>query len=409
MTHPRNLDSLFNYCFSLTQQANREIHSGILFAKLLTQNDDSSHHGVLVPAEAYDHFPSLIISDPKDNHTREFDSFDVLSGQPKTLAYKYYQRYPERRITRLNPLFNDKGNGARLALFLRATHKDGSIGYYIDLAREAADSDFSRLITLVLGGDVVRTEGTFVLRAADSPQFIQDAALSEFLEHFDRISSMGWVNSLRAGDTGIGYTFETLVGIKENNDRQADFKGIEIKCKQTKSVRANTGKINLFQQAPVWAKREKAIDRLRRIGKLESNGLYSCYSQVTTNANNLQLVLRPNIEKNQIDLFKSIELLGHWPNVMLETRLQEKHSRAVFVKAAVKTNSLGQQFNFEEVIYCERPSIERFINLLEARQLVFEFLMSEKQNSRVRNHGYPWRLISEDVLSELFSLQVKVR
>lgn len=209
-----------------------EMRSGILFAKILTENDDSSRHGVLVPAEAYDHFSSLKISDPKENHTREFDSFDVLSGQRKTVAYKYYQRYPERRITRLNSHFSDKQNGTRLALFLQATHEDGSTGFYIDLAREATDSDFSHLIVLVLGEDLGRTDGTFVLRAADSPEFSKDADLSEFLEHFDRISSMGWINSLRAGDTGIGYTFETLVGIKENNDRDADFKGIEIKCKQ---------------------------------------------------------------------------------------------------------------------------------------------------------------------------------
>jgi hypothetical protein len=102
-------------------------------------------------------------------------------------------------------------------------------------------------------------------------------------------------------------------------------------------------------------------------------------------------------------------LLGYWPHKVLEARLQEKHSRTVFVKADVKTSSQGQQFRYNEVVYCERPSIDRFVDLVEARQLVFEFLMSEKPGSRVRNHGYPWRLVNEDILSDLFSLQVKVR
>jgi len=34
--------------------------------------------------------------------------------------------------------------------------------------------------------------------------------------------------------------------------------------------------------------------------------------------------------------------------------------------------------------------------------------MSEKEGGKVRNHGYPWRLTSEEFLSELFSLRVKL-
>ena len=56
------------------------------------------------------------------------------------------------------------------------------------------------------------------------------------MQFFDEVSSRGFVVSLRTGDTGIGYTFETLVGVEENNDKTADFKGIEIKCKQTKAI-----------------------------------------------------------------------------------------------------------------------------------------------------------------------------
>lgn len=38
-----------------------------------------------------------------------------------------------------------------------------------------------------------------------------------------RIRDMGFVKSLRLSDTGIGFTFETLMGIKENNLRNHDF------------------------------------------------------------------------------------------------------------------------------------------------------------------------------------------
>jgi len=67
------------------------------------------------------------------------------------------------------------------------------------------------------------------------------------------------------------------------------------------------------------------------------------------------------------------------------------------------------QHKVSDKVYCERPSIEKFVSLVEARQLVFELIMHELDGGRVRNHGYPWRLVNEDFLTDLFSLQVKVR
>ena len=404
----RELGCLFEYCESLAKANGQEIRTGMVLAKFLTANDDSGRHGVLIPSEAYGHFPELSIEDTSVNSTRGFYAFDVISGELKEIAYKYYQRYPERRITRLNSVFNDKENGIRFGLFISVVHKDGSTGYYVDCVRESIDKDFKQLVNLVIGCDLGIKEGVFVLRAVDAPVFVQDSILSEFLNKFDQIHSMGWVNSLRTGSTGIGYTFEALMGIKENNDRRADYNGIEIKCKQIKRI-STSGKINLFQQAPKWENNEKSINLLRRIGKLNDDGLYTCNSQITTSANNLQLMLRTNAEEHKIELLKALERLGHWPYGLLENRLQEKHSRSVFVKADVKNLPKGQKYLYNEVLYCERPSIEKFVSLVEARQLVFELIMHELDGGRVRNHGYPWRLVNEDFLSDLFSLQVKVR
>ncbi len=68
-----------------------------------------------------------------------------------------------------------------------------------------------------------------------------------------------------------------------------------------------------------------------------------------------------------------------------------------------------QRFHYKELIYCERPSIQRFNDLVSSKRIVFEFMMSEKDGGHVRNHGYPWRLTGEEFLSELFSLRVKLR
>lgn len=198
------------------------------------------------------------------------------------------------------------------------------------------------------------------------------------------------------------------MGIKENNDRRADFRGIDVKCKQVKETGGHGGKINLFQQAPRWEEKLSGLERLRRIGQLNEHGCYACYSQVTTTVNNIGLSLDPLATPEQIDLLKGISRFGYWPFGVLEGRLSEKHSRAVFVKADVRNTAGRQRFHYKELIYCERPSIQRFNDLVQSKRIVFEFLMSEKEG-KVRNHGYPWRLTSEDVLTELFSLRVKLR
>lgn len=404
----RKLDSIYNYCLQLCQANGAQLESGTVLAKILTSNDDASKHGVLIPTEAYDHFPVFEIENRYQNQTLGFYACDTIAHISKPIAYKYYERYPERRITKLHSDFNDRSNGRRLAIFLKAIDKHGNVTYYYDLAREKIDSDFWALKSLIFGDDIAPNEGCFILTDIGYNTYKKDEILDELISKFDTVNNMGWVKSLRDGDTGIGYTFETLIGIEENNDKKADFKGIEIKCKQIKNAAAN-GKINLFQQAPIWTIKESAANRIRRIGQQGLDSLYSCYSQVTTNKNNLGLFLETGISSHQIDLFKDAGHIGYWPNIDIESRLLEKHARSVFVKAEVKGNKSGQKFFYKEMIYCEKPNIHRFLDLLKKRQIVFEFTMSEKADGKIRNHGYPWRLINEELLTELFSLQVRVR
>jgi hypothetical protein len=77
--------------------------------------------------------------------------------------------------------------------------------------------------------------------------------------------------------------------------------------------------------------------------------------------------------------------------------------------ARVKSTKTGSKFCYEELIYCEQPTIGRFLELVNKNHLVFEFMMSEKLGGKVRNHGYPWRLVREDLLDQLFAVRVKLR
>jgi MvaI/BcnI restriction endonuclease family len=404
------MKSVQEYVDSLIEYSHLSLKKCRLFAKVLSPNDDSGRHGVLIPINAYDFFPALEIPDPTKNVTRLFSSYDGLSKKPTELALKYYERYPERRVTRVNGIINDANMGRRLQVFLRGELSNGDIAYVHDAANEIGDGRFALLWNLIAGESIPPIPGAYVIVPVKHQELKIDKPLEALLEKFDSIKCK-WFDSLRTGDTGIGYTFETLLGIKENNDQVADFYGIELKCKQKKEAGyAVGGKINLFQNAPVWINSEESsIDRLKLFGQLDREGRFSCYSQVTTIANNLLLRLILDAHENQIDLHKAEILVGHWPHKTLQKRLLEKHSRAAFIATEVKNKKSGAKYSYNELVYCEQPTIERFLNLVSQNKIVFEFAMRENSRGGVRNHGYPWRLISESLLDQLFTVRARLR
>ena len=73
---------------------------------------------------------------------------------------------------------------------------------------------------------------------------------SELLSMMKNIASKGYIKTLRPGDGGVGFTLETLLGIKANSSKLPDFQGIEIKSGRKKSLAK--GRSTIFSQVPNW-------------------------------------------------------------------------------------------------------------------------------------------------------------
>ena len=69
-------------------------------------------------------------------------------------------------------------------------------------------------------------------------------------QEFEKIKKMGYVKSTRSGFTGIGKTFEDLIGKNEDTLETPDYHGIEIKTKKSYSKSYTT----LFNATPkdIW-------------------------------------------------------------------------------------------------------------------------------------------------------------
>ena len=76
------------------------------------------------------------------------------------------------------------------------------------------------------------------------------ASNSEILiDKIKEIYNEGWIKTLRRGDTGVGFTFETKLGIEANSKKKPDFMGIEIKAFRKRSFGSL---VTLFSQVPNW-------------------------------------------------------------------------------------------------------------------------------------------------------------
>ena len=227
------------------------------FAKFLTRNDDSGRHGILLPSDAYEFFPEFKIDDLSKNQTIPFKSYDFIKGVDVDLSYKYYERYPERRLTCVNGIVNRNKHLLRLQIFLRVENLSGEVRFVHDAY--SGQEALTRWLEFV-GQDAPVLLGSFAVLPVGASEFRIDEPLQALLDKFDVIKG-GWFESMRSGSTGIGFTFETLMGIEENNDPNADFRGIEIKCKR-KKMKGNeaSGKLNLFQQGPIWTRGKPIIE-----------------------------------------------------------------------------------------------------------------------------------------------------
>lgn len=68
----------------------------------------------------------------------------------------------------------------------------------------------------------------------------------KLISEFKRIKSLGFIKSNRIHNTGIGKTFEDYLGVAENNNKDPDFEGFEVKTQRNLAQ----SYITLFTKSP---------------------------------------------------------------------------------------------------------------------------------------------------------------
>jgi hypothetical protein len=232
---------------------------------------------------------------------------------------------------------------------------------------------------------------------------LQSEPLQKFLEPFDRISSLGWLPTQRSGSTGIGYTLESLLYIPENNSPVGDFLGMELKAhRSNQSSAAGSKRMNLFLKEPTWTDGLSHRERIPMYGYVDDNGRVALYSTVTSTENSHGLQLAVNATAQRVEMLYRGQPVAFWTFDVLQSRLSEKLTETAFVGAKSRGKGQAEEFHYESVLFCQQPSVESLVELIESRESMVEMRMHIREDGSARNHGTAFR-VHQDQLPRLYT------
>ena len=226
------------------------------------------------------------------------------------------------------------------------------------------------------------------------------------LTKIKEVSKKGWIKTLRKGDTGVGYTLETELGIRANSNQKPDFHGIEIKAFRKRSI----GKlVTLFSQVPNWKKSNtNRSEVLNEYGYLDENERFNLYCSVFGHEKNtLNWKLEVDRINKQINILNNDKIVSFWDFEKIKERILKKHDQTFFVYSDTKIENGKEYFLYNKILITQKASLENFLKLVENGKVCMDFVMHRKKNGTTRDHGFLWRIRSNSI-PDLFEKQKTV-
>ncbi len=219
------------------------------------------------------------------------------------------------------------------------------------------------------------------------------------------IAAKGFIKSLRKSDTGIGFTLETEMGIKENNLKNEDFtyngRLVELKAQR----KGTTSNITLFTKEP-----EKGLINDKRLiekyGYTDEKGRNALKITLTTKEFTPQN-LKIEIDGSKNDIFVVHKTDGRlWVWCMHALKL--KIANLLLVYAEREKRDDGEYFRYCEAHYFTDFVEKKFFDLIERGRIVVDLRMHIKSNGTVRNHGTAFRIIDLDDVASCYNKKERI-
>jgi len=234
---------------------------------------------------------------------------------------------------------------------------------------------------------------------------------NELLAKIQTIANQGALPAIRKGDTAIGHTLETALGIAQNNSKKPDYKGIELKSYRQKNSKSKVQRKSLFAQVPNWelSKFKSSREILEAFG-YEREDDFKLYCTTSTKSRNTQgLILRLDSDINQLVENSHKKEIGDfvvWLMSDLKNRLLEKHNETFWIGADTSMINGIEHFQYQKVLHTQKPIPSVFELLIEQGEITLDHLIKRNSKGGANEKG-PFFKISNSALDMLFPEQVE--
>lgn len=257
----------------------------------------------------------------------------------------------------------------------------------------------------------------FVFELFQQIRSSRQAIAAELLSKLKEIHNRGFLPSVTIGDPGVGDTLENALGIRRNNSKLPDYKGIELKATRTTrhGLSRNKTRSTLFSRVPDEGLSYREIVetygkwQIPRGASKPRVQLYETFS--TQRVNSYGLLLEMNTNEDTLEMrFAQNErvhkYVSAWHMNHLREALLMKHHETFWVKALSEDRDGTEYFRYDEVIHTKAPNVSLLVPLLEAGIITVDLAAHFKENGMWRDHGALFK-IKPDHIGLLLTSPVK--
>ena len=224
-----------------------------------------------------------------------------------------------------------------------------------------------------------------------------NAVSDELLARFRMVRDK-WFEAEVAADTGVGRTIESFLGIRMNNDKTPDYKGIELKSHREKR---RSGRNVLFTQTPDWdisaLKSGKQI--VDEYGYFTANGNKTYQNTVQCSPPNSQgLFLEIDKEGGLLALNARLDKkkdVAAWRLLRLHQRLLTKHHETFWIEVENVKSDGKEYFRYKQIEHTKNPNAGQFDVLIERNLITVDLLLcrpsghGDTYSFKVKREGMP--------------------
>ncbi len=225
----------------------------------------------------------------------------------------------------------------------------------------------------------------------------------EFKKAFDKIKNKP-IQTTRGGDTGVGHTLETLLGLEEDNLDRPDLGFAELKAHR----KGSNALITLFTfDRKAWLLKQKEV--IKKFGYEDDEGRQALKFQFRHDGKltKVGLTLSPNKNKTSVSLIsKNNEVVAEWKLDSLANKFLQKMPALVVVTAENTKGAKGEEFKYTEAKFYAKPSPELICQQILAGNVCVDLRM-HIQDEKVRNRGTAFR-VYEGAIGDLFGVKEKL-